>query len=290
MSTPTFDLEAVPEHDRARVEAMIPDEKYADGYVHRSLDGFEDFEVFDVAVEEKENIILAGPTGSSKTSAFRAYCADRRLPFALVECNQAMDPGVIVGKTAPDGEGNLGWIDGAMTLVARYGGCILLDEINMAHPRVMAAFKALLSVTRLMTLPENNEEILVTSDVLLGAAYNPFYQGTSRLNEALLNQFGLPFDWDYDRVVEEQLVDSVHLLNYAWRTRPLPEIRTPISTNSLMEFEVHVDRFNIGFAISRFVSRFAEGERGPIKRALTAEAANIANDLGADATVMEVSQ
>jgi hypothetical protein len=154
----------------------------------------------------------------------------------------------------------------------------------MAHPRVMAAFKALMSVTRLLTLPENNEEVEAShNDMLLGAAYNPFYQGTTRINEAMLNQFGLPFDWDYDRGVEEQLVDSKHLLDWAWRTRPMQDVKTPISTNALMEFEIHVERFNMEFAIARLVTRFAKDERGSVRRALNAEAVNIAKELGAAA-------
>ena len=91
MSTTTisFDLDSVPADHRERVADLIPDPRLAEGYVHRTIDGFDDFELFDVAVEEQENILLAGPTGSSKTTCFRAYAASRGLPFALIECNAA---------------------------------------------------------------------------------------------------------------------------------------------------------------------------------------------------------
>ena len=73
---PTFDIDTVPVADRDRVEALIPPTWIADAYVHRSIAGLEDFALLDLAVEESENVMLVGPTGSSKTTLFRAY-ADR---------------------------------------------------------------------------------------------------------------------------------------------------------------------------------------------------------------------
>ena len=114
-----FDLSTVPADDRERVASLIPDPRIAAGYVHRFIDGFEDFDLLDGAIEDSENVLLRGPTGSSKTTFFRAYAADRGLPFYVVECNGAMDPGVVVGRTTFD-EGSK-WVDGDFTLVVRYG-------------------------------------------------------------------------------------------------------------------------------------------------------------------------
>ena len=288
-AVPTFDLDTVPADDRARVEALIPEPWIADAYVHRFIDGVYDFDYLDAAIDEAENIMLAGPTGSSKTTLFRAYAAARRLPFYVVDCHGAMDPGVIVGKTTIDDTGGVHWVDGDMTLVVRYGGVVLIDEVNMAHPRITAAWHQLLAVTRSMSLPEANETIDAgcgglgsPQPCLFGAAYNPRYQGTVRLNEALSNRFSMPFDWDYDREVESQLVRSARLLDMAENIRDLAEIRTPVSTNSLMEFERHFDRWGLGPASGFFVRRFSPDERAPVARALEANAAAIAAELDAD--------
>jgi hypothetical protein len=49
-TTVTFDLSTVPEHHRDMVEALIPDERIADGYVHRdALSGVYDFDMLDTA-------------------------------------------------------------------------------------------------------------------------------------------------------------------------------------------------------------------------------------------------
>jgi MoxR-like ATPase len=280
-----FDLSTVPEHDRARVAALIPDPLIAKEYVHRSVRGFEDFDIFDVAIENRSNIMLVGPTGSAKTTAFRAYAAARGLPFALVECNAAMDPGTILGRTTIV-EGGVAWVDGDMTLVVRYGGVVLIDEINMAHPRITAAFHQLLAVTRRMSVPEAGETIIAGRGglgepqlCLLCSAMNPQYQGVTRLNEALLNRFPVNLPWDYDRNVEEQLVASSRLLDTAQTIRDLEDITTPCPTNALQEFEMHVAQFNMDMASYLFVNRFAPGEQPAIARALEANAVAIATEI-----------
>ena len=288
MTLPVFDLDTVPADDRDRVASLIPDPGWADAYVHRSIDGFEDFEVAEVAVEERENILLAGPTGSSKTTFFRALASAWRYPFVAVECNGAMDPGVLLGRTTIGPDGTVKFVDGDLTLVVRYGGIGLFDEINMAHPRITAAWHGLLSVARTMSLPENGESVKAgfgglgdEMATLFGAAYNPRYQGTVRLNEALGNRFPLPLPWGYDRTVEEQLCQSTKLLDFADHVRSLAEIRSPMATNMLMEFERHVARFNMRFAINRMVDHFPPEEQTPIRRALEAESELIAGELGA---------
>lgn len=290
MST-MFNLDTVPVDDRHRVAALIPDPRIADAYVHRIIKGVEDFALFDGAVEDMENVLLAGPTGSSKTTAFRAYAAARGLPFALVESNAAMDPGVIVGRTTVVNAGEIRWVDGDMTLVVRYGGVVLIDEINMTHQRIMAAWHQLLAITRRMSIPENGETVIAgrggvgdPQPTLFAAAYNPRYQGTVRLNEALANRFAVPLDWGYERDVEAALVTSARLLDVAENIRSLGEIRSPLSTNMLMEYERHVGRYGMELATYLLANHFADDEQGPVNRAMEANSAAIAAELsvGAD--------
>ncbi len=281
-----FDLDTVPDKDRDRVAALIPDPRIADGYVHRMLDGFLDFDCLDGAIEDQENVILRGPTGSSKTTFFRSYAAARGLPFYAVECNGAMDPGVILGRTTFD-ERSM-WVDGDWTLVIRYGGVGLIDEINLAHQRITAAYHQLLSVTRRVSIPESGEPPIHAGQgglgdpqpVLVGAAYNPRYDGTVRINYALKNRFAQKHDWGYERSVEETLVATPHLLDVAQHVRSLAEIRSPLSTNMMQEFVRHAYRYNITFAITQLVNAFEDEERDPVYRSIFANKDKIAQDLG----------
>lgn len=286
-----FDIETVPEEDRERVAALIPDPRIAKAYVHRTVGSKTDFELFAWAMEELENVMLAGPTGSSKTTAFRAFAAAHGLPFCVVECNGAMDPGTVLGRTTLDVDGKIKWIDGDFSLVVRYGGVLLIDEINMAHPRITAAFHQLLAVTRRMSIPEAGETIVAgrggtgaPQPLLIGAAMNPDYRGSVQLNYALANRYPMPIEWGYDRSVEEQLVRSARLLDLAENVRSLGEIRTPMSTNALIEFERHALGLDIDLAQMFLINRFAPEERAPIARALEANIDAIEAELNGQAS------
>lgn len=284
MEAPTFDINTVPEKDRERVEKLIPDPAWADSYVHRNIEGWYDFDLFDYAVAEQENLILTGETGSSKSTAFRAYAALRGLPFALVESNASMDIQSVIGRTTVahvDGLAVDEFVDGEMTLVVRYGGVLLIDEIDMTHPRVTAGFHQLLAGTRRMSVIENGETVIAAYPSLFAAARNGrAYQGTTRMSEALLNRYAMPFDWNYERSVEEQLVTSGRLLDLAYGIRNTPEIRTPTSTNALMEYERHATKLDMAAANYFLLRRYPMEERGPVKLALEAEGAAIAAELG----------
>lgn len=286
--TPTFDLSTVPEHDRERVAALIPDARIANGYVHRDVHGVEDFELLDAAVELRHNLLLTGPTGSSKTTLYRAYAAARQLPLAIVECNANMDPKSVLGRMTIDPKSGLPtWVDAPLMLVIRYGGVAVFDEVNLAHPRVTAAFHGVTSVMRRVDLSENGEVVAAgrggtgaPQPVLLGAAINPTsYNGTSRMNQAFRNRFPMSVDWPYLRDVEEQMIQSTTLLDLADSVRSLAEVQSPVSTNMLIEFERHHEALGFDLAAAMFVNHFDDDEQGPVERALEANSAMILSEL-----------
>jgi MoxR-like ATPase len=264
---------------------MIPDPVLAKRYVHRDIEGILDFDYLDAAIEDLENVLLVGPTGSAKSTLFRAYSAARGLPLAIIEANASMDLSSTLGRLDPKG---LHWVDGEFTLVVRYGGAAVIEEINMVNPRISAGFHQLLAVTRRMSLPENTETIKGGAGglgrpqpLLLAANMNPsrVYEGTVRMNQALLNRFGQPHEWPYLHEVEMKLLKSERLLDMAEGIRSLAEIQTPVSSNALMELEHHTWRFGWNPAARLFANRFAEAERSPIMRALEANSTAIVAEL-----------
>lgn len=296
MSTtaPSFDIDTVPEHHRDMVRSLIPDPRLADGYVHReALPGVPDFDMLDAATNMRHNVLLVGPTGSSKTTLFRAYAAARQMPLAVVECSANMDPKSVLGRRDIDRASGLPiWLDAPLLMVVRYGGVALFDEVNLAHPRVTAAFHGVTSVMRRIDLQENGEIIAAgrgglgePQPVLIGAAINPTtYSGTTRLNQAFRNRFPMPVKWPYLREVEEQMIRSTTLLDFADSVRSLAEVQSPVSTNMLIEFERHVEAFGVEAASTLFVNHFDDDEVGPVSRALEALSVTIeAEVLGTEA-------
>jgi MoxR-like ATPase len=91
--------------------------------------------------------------------------------------------------------------------------------------------------------------------VLVIADMNPDYAGTQRMNPAFRNRFGIQLEWDYDDLVEAQLIESRNLLLMARqiRTDAASAMTTPVSTNMLMEFEDIVrSTGNLAFAKLNF--------------------------------------
>jgi MoxR-like ATPase len=291
-ATPSFDIDTVPDHHRDMVTALIPDARIADGYVHRdALPGVLDFDMLDAAMNARENVLLTGPTGSAKTTLFRAYAAARQLPLAIVECSANMDPKTVIGRRDIDAlTGRPCWLDSPHTLVIRYGGVVVYDEANLAHQRVTAAWHGVTSVMRRLDLQENGEIIRAghgglgeAQPVLIGVAINPTtYNGTTRLNQAFRNRFPIPVKWPYMREVEEQMVTSTTLLDMAWMIRDLAEVQSPLSTNMLIEFERHAEMFGFDAAAVLFCNHFDDDEVGPVQRALEANTHVILAELGYD--------
>jgi MoxR-like ATPase len=177
-----------------------------------------------------------------------------------------------------------------MLLVVRYGGVLLIDEINLVHQRITAGFHQLLSVNRRISVTEHRETVRggrgglgTPQPLLLAAAFNDGrYEGTVRLNQALRNRYAMPIRWRYDRNVEEQLIPSERLLDMADNMRNMESVRTPVSTNALQEFVRHARGLDMRAAVGFFLDRFDDDERNSVSLALEAESAAIASELGVE--------
>lgn len=280
-----FDLDAVPDHHRERVEALIPSPLLApqpdgSGYVMRDVDGESCLDTFALAVELQFNVILSGPTGAAKTLAARAFAAAHRVPFVSLDLNGGVDPSRLWGEVRVDEERRPYWFDSDAALVALYGGVTQVDEVNMTSQRITAALHSILDDRRYATIPERGGQILRASaaTAYIGAM-NPGYQGTVRLNQALADRFLWPVDWQYDRAVEVKLLTSSTLIDLAWSTRENPEVRSDLSTRDLVMFEDTARHVNAGFAAARLLAHFEPSERGGVGRALELELPTIAAEL-----------
>lgn len=280
--TPTFNIDDVPEHLKARVLSLIPSQQWADGYVSRDVLGHQDLDLFDGAKKIQQNIIMEGPTGSAKSMVAKAYAAKHGVPFARVNFNGAMDPAAVLGFVHIGADGEVEQVDGDATLVVRFGGVLFLDEANMTHAKLGAAFHQILDDDRRLTLVDFGETVNAHPDLLILGAYNKGYTGTARLNEAFIDRFHIPLDWDYDESVEQTLVGdfSERLLDVARNIRRLDEVRTPVSTRTLVAFIEQVDAFGYDTAAALFTNRFDPIERPSVSRVMEAQGAAIALELG----------
>lgn len=285
-TTPTFDLKAVPEHHRDQVEALIPSKAVLEAYTSRQVAGFDDFEVFNSARRLAHNVLMAGPTGSGKTTAARAYAAYLGAPFVSVEFNGGLDPASTLGTTQVDHKTGLPqWIDGEITLAARYGpSVIMLDEVNFAPARFTAAFHGMLDARQNLYISELGTRVEKHPQCVVFAAYNPRYRGTNMLNEAFLNRFAYQLEWGYDPDVEEERIGaySATLLSTVRRMRAEKEVVSDIGTNAMEEF-IHIGNdLDIEAAAMFFLNRLQPEDRAICSKVLEAQQHTIAAELGLD--------
>lgn len=269
--------------------ATIPSKEIAERYVNRKIHGKEDFEVFDVARRNKRNILIYGPTGPGKTMAVTAYAAARGLRMVSIPCNAALDVSQLLGKLVPNEEGNLEWVDGPLTEIARTGGIAYFDEGNFAPPKIVPSIFSLTDGRRtLQLLDHHGETIEAHPDLTIIMAMNPGYIGTGRLNAAFRNRFAVQIQWDYDPEVEDKLVSAKNLLTVARQLRAEADkgmYETPIATNMLLEFiELADENTGLGyqFAVENFIAHFEPEEQASVRLVLQTHEANIREDLGLD--------
>lgn len=283
---------AIPDHPRNN---LVPAEFLDTNYVHRQVAGVEDYTILDEAMATKHNVAFFGPTGSSKTSVVYGYAANRGLPLVNIACNGASDPHVIFGGLRPMPDATFRTRPTDVYYVMRYGGIVNLDEFNTMPPRIAVVFHAGLDARRMVTidqydgaedLDDMGNTIVPTFKLspkcIFTASFNPGYHGTIPMNEATFNRFALKLPWGYEKSVEETLVYSQRLIDFAWNLRrqlDVGTIVTPVPTNTLCEFELFSQSLGVKFAAENFLAAFPPSEREGVRNSLTPNLSTIALEI-----------
>jgi len=262
----------------------VPDPKWAREYVNRKINGKTEWEIYDEALKDGDNILIEGGAGSGKTISVQSYASARGMRYFNVSNSNGIDPSQLFGRWIPkaDGQGYR-WQDGAVTLLARYGGVLLLNEVNFLPERVSTVLYSLLDYRREIQLLENGGEVIKAhKDLLIIADMNAGYRGTHELSQAWNDRYDIKLEFPYDKAIELRVVGNRSLLGLADKLREQfdkEEITTPISTRSLVAFVKNAKRFGIDFAITSFVNGFNKEERGGVRLAFETFKENIADEM-----------
>lgn len=263
----------------------VPDPKWAKAYVNRTIDGVQDYSIYDHARDTATNVLIEGGAGSGKTISVQSYASARGLRYFNVSSNNGIDPSQLFGRWIPKADGNgYQWQDGAVTQLVRHGGVLLLNEVNFLPVRVSTVLFSLLDYRREIQLLENGGEVIKAHpNLLIVADMNLGYKGTQALNQAFNDRFGIKLEFDYDKAIELKVVKNKALLDLAYQLRAqydTEEITTPVSTRGLVDFIANAKHFGIDFAITCYVNGFEKEERGGVRLACETHKFNIANELG----------
>jgi nitric oxide reductase NorQ protein len=151
---------------------------------------------YEAAYKARLPMMLKGPTGCGKSRFVEHMAWKLGKPLITVACNEDMTASDLVGRYLLDANGTR-WLDGPLTLAARYGAICYLDEIVEARQDTTVVIHPLTDHRRNLPLDKKGELIQAHPDFQLVISYNPGYQNLMKdLKQSTKQRFaGLEFDY-----------------------------------------------------------------------------------------------
>lgn len=175
-------------------------------------------QVRDVAIAMKlgMNIMLTGPTGCGKTALPRAICAELGEPLIRFNMDGETRVSNLRGMNVPaarDGVLSLKFSPGDLAICMQSGYKVLFDEIDAALPSVRFVLQPVLEEdNQTLHIPETSETIVAAKGFGVFATGNTIgyrataraqHAGTTNMNAAFLDRFGMVISCDYPTRKEE---------------------------------------------------------------------------------------
>lgn len=270
--------------------ASVPAIKWSQTYINRKIAGRLDFDIYDNAMRNHENILIMGHAGSGKTMSVLAYASARGHRYYNVSSHIGLEPTQLFGSWIPTPDGHFRWQDGAVTDLVRNGGVLLLNEVNFMPERVTTILFGLLDDRREIQIMENGGEVIrAHPELLIVADMNPHYRGTRPMNQAWVDRFHHKLNFPYDPSIENKLVKNKALLEMADKLRDLMikgKLNTPISTRSLVNFIKNTENLGLDYATECYANTFIDDtEREAVTLVLDTYKHNIGKELGIEVAV-----
>ncbi|WP_319760625.1 AAA family ATPase [Maridesulfovibrio sp.] len=149
-------------------------------------------------MDSSDPIYLFGPSGSGKTSLIKQLAAKLNYPVFEITGHSRLEFPEMVGHLTVE-EGSMEFQYGPLALAMKYGGLLLLNEIDIIDPATAAGLNGILDGEPLC-IPENSGEIIhphpmfrfaATANSNGAADETGLYQGVVRQNLAFMDRFWL---------------------------------------------------------------------------------------------------
>jgi len=152
--------------------------------------------LYQAAYAARLPVMLKGPTGCGKSRFVEHMAWTLGKPLITVACNEDMTASDLVGRYLLDANGTR-WLDGPLTLAARYGAICYLDEIVEARQDTTVVIHPLTDHRRTLPLDKKGELVAAHPDFQLVISYNPGYQSLMKELKQSTKQRFTAFDFDY---------------------------------------------------------------------------------------------
>ena len=152
--------------------------------------------LYQAAYRNRLPVMLKGPTGCGKSRFVEHMAWKLGKPLITVACNEDMTASDLVGRYLLDAGGTR-WLDGPLTLAARYGAICYLDEVVEARQDTTVVIHPLTDHRRTLPLDKKGELVAAHPDFQLVISYNPGYQSLMKDLKQSTRQRFTGFDFDY---------------------------------------------------------------------------------------------
>lgn len=178
--------------------------------------------MFTIAMNEGQKVLIFGPKGSGKSTMPKVYAARTNQPFYRIPCRRDMEASDLFGSVTVRDKA-LAFNDGPITLAARYGGVVCLDEASVLQAGAALALQYTMENNGKVILADHPSEdpmdkqvtphpsfrIVLTDNTALGGDHTGHYVGTNVQNEAFRDRISKTIKLGYMTTKDEiRMVDN----------------------------------------------------------------------------------
>ena len=180
--------------------------------------------MFTIAMNKAQKVLIFGPKGSGKSTMPKVYCARTNQPFFRIPCRRDMEASDLFGSVTVRDK-SLAFNDGPVTLAARYGGIVCLDEASVLQAGAALALQYTMENNGKVVLPDHPSadpmekmvtphpsfRIVLTDNTALGGDHTGHYVGTNVQNEAFRDRISKTIKLGYMTTKDEIRMINNHV-------------------------------------------------------------------------------
>lgn len=159
-------------------------------------------------------ILITGHSGNGKTMSVEQSCAELGRKFICVSMTQETDESDLLGNFVLI-SGQMEWRDGPVTVAARQGAVLCIDEIDYGTQnlsvlqRVLEGKPFLLKKKNELVVPAEGFTIIATANTKGKGSEDGRYMFTNVLNESFLERFLITMEQEYPPVpIEKKIIEK----------------------------------------------------------------------------------
>jgi MoxR-like ATPase len=156
-------------------------------------------------------VFITGHSGNGKTMMVEQICAKTKRKFVCVSITDDTDEGDLLGNYVLI-DGQMVWRDGPVTVAARTGAVLCLDEIDYGAKnlsclqRVLEGKPFLLKKKNEIVVPGSGFTIVATANTKGKGSDDGRYMFTNILNEAFLERFPVTMEQEWAPIAVEKRI------------------------------------------------------------------------------------